>query len=447
MSSHPLPPVSRRFFLKQGALAFASVGAGALLGPAFLRASALTGEGAKSAGGRRVLVCVFQRGAADGLSMVAPFGDPAYYRWRQEIALAGPGGRGGAEGALDLDGTFGLHPALGDLHELYGAGELAVVHACGNPGGNRSHFESQDLMESGTATDRKLATGWLNRMIGSCPEDAASRSALRAVALTSQMPRSLHGPEEALALADLGRFGVGPAPGGGRRDRGMAESMGGSGASGFEQLYASAVGDALHGASRDGFAAMELLRQVNPRDYRPAHGAEYPGGAFGRSLRQVAQLIKADVGLEVAFVEIGGWDTHANQGGATGALATRLTELSRGLASFHRDLGAKMSDVLVLTMSEFGRTVRQNGNRGTDHGHGTAFFALGGGVRGGRVLGEWPGLAEDRLYQGRDLAITTDYRDFFAEACVRHMGVPETALDRVFPAHRTGPARFRGYLG
>jgi uncharacterized protein (DUF1501 family) len=352
MNPVPSLSVSRRFFLKQGALAFASIGAGAMLGPAFLRASALQGEGGKSAGGRRVLVCVFQRGAVDGLSMVAPCGEAAYYRWRREIALAGPGGQRGGEGALDLDGFFGLHPAMADLHPLFGAGELAVVHACGNPGGNRSHFESQDLMEAGTASDRKLATGWLNRMIGTCPEDASRRSALRAVALASQLPRSLHGPEEALAVADLGRFGVGGGSGpamGGMMGGMMGGGMGGA-AGGFEQLYATAVGDALHGAGQDGFAAMELLRGLDPRRYRPAHGAEYPAAAFGRSLRQVAQLIKADVGLEVAFVEIGGWDTHVNQGAASGVLANRLNELSRGLAAFHRDLGPMITYVLVLTM-------------------------------------------------------------------------------------------------
>jgi hypothetical protein len=433
------PHISRRFFVKQGALAFATLGAGALFGPDFLRSSVLAAESGKAAGGRRVLVCLFQRGAADGLSMVVPYGDKDYYRLRSEIALAAPSQKAGAAGVLDLDGRFGLHPALAPLHALYGAGELAVLHACGNPNATRSHFEAQDFMESGTAGDRHLATGWLNRMIGCCPEDAAHASALRAVALTGQLPRSLQGREEALAIPDLERFGVGGGAAAPVAMRGAAKS--------FEDIYETAAGDALHGAGRDGFAAMDLLRKVDPKRYTPANGAVYPNGGFGRALRQTAQLIKADVGLEIAFVEIGGWDTHANQGAASGALATRLGELGGGLAALHRDLGAKMSDVLVLTMSEFGRTARQNGNRGTDHGHGTAFFALGGGVRGGRVLGDWPGLAADKLYEGRDLAITTDYRDFFAEACVRHMGVAEGELAKVFPGHAGGAKKFRGYLG
>lgn len=443
------PQISRRFFVKQGALAFAAIGAGALFGPDFLRSSVLAAETRKSGGGKRVLVCLFQRGAADGLSMVVPYGDKDYYKLRTDIALAGPSQKAGAAGVLDLDGRFGLHPALKPLHELYGAGEMAVLHACGNPQATRSHFEAQDLMESGAGSDKNLATGWLNRLIGCCPEDAAHHSALRAVAMAGQMPRSLQGREEALAIADLERFGVkggGAAPSMPAMGEGMSSDRGGA-AKGFEDIYESAVGDALHGAGRDGFAAMDLLKKVDPKRYTPANGAAYPNGGFGKSLRQVAQLIKAEVGLEIAFVEIGGWDTHANQGAANGALATRLTELAGGLAALHKDLGAKMSDVLVLTMSEFGRTARQNGNRGTDHGHGTAFFALGGNVRGGRVLGDWPGLSTEKLFEGRDLAITTDYRDFFAEACVKHMGVAETELEKVFPGHKATAKKFRGYLG
>jgi uncharacterized protein (DUF1501 family) len=379
--------------------------------------------------------------------MVVPYGDKDYYALRSDIALAAPSQKAGAAGVLDLDGRFGLHPALKPLHALYGAGELAVLHACGNPQATRSHFEAQDLMESGAGSDKNLATGWLNRLIGCCPEDAEHHSALRAVAMAGQMPRALQGREEALAIADLERFGV-KGGGGTAAMPSMGGGMSGGGAAkGFEDIYESAVGDALHGAGREGFAAIDLLKKVDPKRYAPANGAAYPNGNFGKSLRQVAQLIKAEVGLEIAFVEIGGWDTHANQGAANGALANRLTELANGLGALHKDLGSKMSDVLVLTMSEFGRTARQNGNRGTDHGHGTAFFALGGGVRGGRVLGDWPGLTTDKLFEGRDLAITTDYRDFFAEACVRHMGVAESELGKVFPGHVATAKKFRGYLG
>lgn len=444
------PPITRRFFVKSGALAFAAVGAGTLFGPDFLRTSVFAAEPKRAAGGRRILVCVFQRGAVDGLSMVVPYGDPDYYRLRKEIALKAPARQAGAAGVLDLDGRFGLHPALAPLHELYGAGELAVLHACGNPLASRSHFEAQDLMEIGTGGNKNLPSGWLNRLITACPEDAARRSALSAVAMTSQLPRSFYGPEEAIAIADLARFGVtggGPVAG---ESADMAPAMGDgermSAARSFAEIYENAVGDALHGAGQEGFAAIDLLKKVKTGSYKPSAGAKYPGGNFGRALRQVAQLIKADVGLEVAFVEIGGWDTHANQGAATGALAGRLTEFGGGLAAMHRDLGERMSDVLVLTMSEFGRTARQNGNRGTDHGHGTAFFALGGPVKGGKVLGQWPGLGPDKLFEGRDLAITTDYRDFFAEACVQHMGVAPGDLANIFPQFGANSGNFPGYL-
>lgn len=430
-------PVSRRFFLRQGALAFASIGAGALFGPGFLRSSLFAAEPLRTKGGKRVLVCIFQRGAVDGLSMVVPHGDPHYYRLRSDIAIATPNsGKPGS--AIDLDGTFGLHPALAPLRDIYGAGELAVLHACGNPNGTRSHFDAQDFMEAGTDHDKALRSGWLSRMLASCPEDSAHLSPLRALAMTGQMPRSLEGDPSALAIADLAHFQVAP----GARPA-YAESL----ETDFRQIYASSQGDAIHSAGDNSFAAIDLLRKVDPAHYRPTDGATYPTGPFGRSLRQIAQLIKSDVGLEVAFANIGGWDTHANQGGAEGQLSDRLREFSQALAAFHRDLGAKMSDVLVLTMSEFGRTAHQNGNRGTDHGHGTAFFALGGPVRGGRVYGRWPGLAPDQLYQNRDLAITTDFRDFFAEAAVRHMGVTSGDLPKVFPEFRTDAARFPGFLG
>jgi uncharacterized protein (DUF1501 family) len=423
--------VTRRFFVKQGALAFAALGAGSFFGPGFLRSSVMAAENSTQSGGKKVLVCLFQRGAADGLSMVVPYGEKEYSLLRPAIGLGNPSSEGGV---LDLDGHFGMHPAMAPLHEFYGAGELAVVHACGNPEATRSHFEAQDLMESGTGQDKNLISGWLNRMIGVCPEDAAKRSALRALAMTNQLPRSLQGQEEALAVANFSSFGLRGA---------LAKN---DGAGGFEKLYENVAGDVLHGAGRDGFEAMQLLRGLEQKKYQPQHGAEYPGSPLGRSLRQVAQLIKAGVGLEVAFVETGGWDTHVNQGAAGGSMANRLTDMADSLAALHRDLGARMSEVLVLTMSEFGRTVKENGSRGTDHGHGTAFLALGGGVRGGRVLGDWPGLAPDKLFEGRDLAITTDYRDFFAEACVRHMGVAELDLAQVFPGHQASISAFRGYL-
>lgn len=441
-------PLTRRFFLKQGALAFAAVGTSGLLGPGFLRSSALAAGTSSPRGGRRVLVCIFQRGAADGLSMLVPHGDPDYYRLRREIAIAPPGVQSStAEQAINLDGHFGLHPSLAPLATLYHAGELAVLPACGNPGASRSHFEAQDLMESGVAGPRTLPTGWLNRLIGCCPEDAAHRAQIRAVALASEMPLSLQGPASALAIPDLDRFNISGGSSSNSSSPQSPEEL-------FTRLYlppdSSQDSTVIENPAREpgsqGLAALAEIRKIQDRNYHPEHDAQYPGGSFGKSLRQVAQLVKANVGLEVAFVQLGGWDTHVNQGSARGALATRLRELSEGLAAFHRDMGARMSEVLVLTMSEFGRTARQNGNRGTDHGYGTTFFALGGGVRGGRILGDWPGLSEEKLYEGRDLAITTDYRDFFAEACLHHMGIPASELPRIFPDHRVSPNNLRHYL-
>jgi uncharacterized protein (DUF1501 family) len=390
----------RRLFLKRGGIALAALGAGSAWDPGFLARAVLAAEAEHSSAGKKVLVCVFQRGAADGLSMVVPHADPFYYKHRQEIAIARPARITGPENALDLDGYFGLHPALDAFLPLYQAGELAVVHACGSPSGSRSHFDMQDFMESGVADDKGVQGGWLNRAIVEKPGRHGKASPFRAVSMTPVLPRSLQGDAEALAVRDLATFGV----------RGSGGPAGV--AAGFEGMYESAVGDVLHGAGKDSFEAISMLKKADPTKYTPAHGAEYPPGGFGRSMMQAAQLIKADLGLEIACVE----------------------------------LGDRMNDGLVLTMSEYGRAARQNGNRGTDHGHATAFFALGGGVRGGKVLGEWPTLAPEKLFEERDLAVTTDFRDVFAEVCLRHLGLAPDALRKVFPNYRVDAAKFRDVL-
>jgi uncharacterized protein (DUF1501 family) len=325
-----------------------------------------------------------------------------------------------------------LHPALSDVKPLYDAGHLAAVQACGSPDGTRSHFDAQDYMESAAPGDKTVSSGWLARTLEACPEDRAKRTPLRAVSLTPALPRSLQGDREALAVSDLATFGIG--------GRGRDADAG----AGFESMYEPAVGDALHTAGRDSFEAMRMLKSLEPRAYRPANGAVYPRGRLGDALRQIAQLIKADVGLEVAFAEGGGWDTHVNQGGSQGQLATRLREMGQALAAFHADLGDRMGNVVVLTMSEFGRTARQNGNMGTDHGHATCFLALGGSVRGGKVYGDWPGLAPEKLHEGRDLALTTDFRDIFCEVASRHLGA--RTLDAIFPHYKADAHRFRGIM-
>jgi uncharacterized protein (DUF1501 family) len=405
----------RRVFLRNGALALLALGAP----PAFLTRSAL----ANVPGGRRkVLVCIFQRGAVDGLNMVVPFGDRAYYASRRSIAVAQPGH---PQGAIDLDGFFGLHPALEPLHELWHRGEMAVVHAVGSPHPTRSHFEAQEYMESATPGVR-LSDGWLNRLL----QHADSSSTFSALAATQALPHALQGRHPALAVADLDRFVAGG------RDAAAASVV--------ERLYRSGASDAVNVVGREGFDALARLRSATGTASPSPAGARYPAGDFARALRQIAQLIKADVGLEIAFADIGGWDTHVRQGGATGQLPQRLAELARGLRTFYDDLGDRAGDTVVLTMSEFGRTVHENGAGGTDHGHANCMLVLGGGVRGGRVYGTWPGLERELLYEGRDLARTTDFRDVFAEVAARHLGA--TRLDRVFPGYRIGPQRFPGVM-
>jgi uncharacterized protein (DUF1501 family) len=438
---------TRRTFLKSGALALLSVGAGPSLGPVFLRNTVFADEpkrDGKKAQGRKILICIFQRGAVDGLSMVAPHGDPDYYKLRS----IGAGGialpRTGADRVLDLDGKFGFHPALASLKPIYDAGHLAPIHAVGSPSATRSHFDAQDFMESGSP-DRALPDGWLSRAVLNCPEDAA-KSVFRSVSLTAQVPRTLQGDADALAIPNLQSFGVGEGAMAMRRNpRAASANMSTQNAAGgFEALYDSAVGDVLGGTGKESFEAIKMLKSVTSKTYVPANGAQYPRGRFGQSLQQIAQLIKADVGVEVAFAESGGWDTHINQGASQGQLATRLREFSQGLAALYRDLGDRMSDVVILTMSEFGRTARQNGNGGTDHGHATCFLALGGDVRGGKVLGDWPGLAPEKLYEGRDLALTTDFRDVFGEVAQRHLGVRD--LSAVFPNKTFKTSDFRQVL-
>lgn len=454
--------ITRRLFLKNGAIALASVGLEPLLGPTFLRQTALGDE--TTAGKRqKTLICIFQRGAADGLNIVVPHGDRDLYRHRPGLAIARPQtGRADAS-ALDLDGFFGLHPALAPFMPIYKAGHLTAIHACGSPDATRSHFDAQDYMEAGAPGNKRIGDGWLSRTVLACPEDRAKLAAhaagspFRAVALGGDhgLPRSLQGDAGALAIPDLNSFGIGIAAGKegpARRKAGKARAAAAgeptmtavhqpSVVNGFESLYDTAVGDVLHGTGKESFEAMSLLKKAIPGTYIPANGATYPGGRFGESLKQIAQLIKADVGVEVAFAESGGWDTHTNE---TARLNQQLREFGQGVAALYNDLGDRMNDVVILTMSEFGRTVRANGSNGTDHGHATCFFALGGAVNGGKVLGKWPGLSEAQLYENRDLALTTDFRAVFGEIAIKHLGAQ--GLARIFPGYQGTEADFRGVI-
>ncbi len=392
---------TRRVFLRDSALTMFGVG----VTPGWLERAAA----ASAPGKKKVLVAVFQRGAADGLNIVAPYGDKAYAAARPALALPKPGEGAGA--CLDLDGYFGLHPNLAGLREIFAEKKLAIVHAAGSPDATRSHFDAQDYMESGTPGLKSTRDGWLNRSL------AASKdvSPVRAVSMGPVLARSLRGPAPAVALESVRDFAV-------RDPIAGAEYM---------ARYEASLDTELKGTGKETFAAIRLMESLRKTSYRPENGAVYPRGKLGASLMQIAQMIKSDVGLELAFADMGGWDTHVNQANLLGNL-TR--EFGEALAAFYRDMGARMDDVTLVTMSEFGRTVRENGTRGTDHGHANAMFAFGGSVAGGRVYGDWPGLEREQLHEGRDLKVTTDFREVLGAAVAwRRRGAD---LERVFPGYR-----------
>src|SRR6185436_7308812 len=372
---------SRRIFLKSGAMTMLSLG----FAPSFLARAAAAAPARK-----RLLVAIFQRGAVDGLNMIVPVGEADYYRLRPTIGVPRPGA-GGGDAAIDLDGFFGLHPKMTALKPLWDNHSLAVVHACGSPDSTRSHFDAQDYMESATPGVKSTRDGWLNRYLAGTGsrEPGVSANPLRGSALTKQMPRSLQGPAPALAIGSTEEFTVADM----------------SARTSFEEIYAAAEQDqALRGAAGEAFDAMKMLAKKTSGVYRPANGALYPRSPFGEAMREIARLAKSDVGLEIAFAESTQWDHHVNEGAANGQIANRLDDFSRGIAALAQDLGDRMADTVILTMSEFGRAVTENGSRGTDHGHGNAMFVIGGTVKGGSVHGKWPGLAVNDRFEGRDLA-------------------------------------------
>lgn len=412
--------ITRRIFLRHGALAI--VGTAAL--PSFLMRAAY---GAESLGSRnKRLVVIFQRGAADGLNIVVPHAEASYYSMRPSINIP-------RNAVLELDGFFGLHPAMASLQPLWKQRHLAIVHAAGSPDPTRSHFDAQDFMESGTPGLKATEDGWLNRAVHTLPAPD-EKSAFRAIALGPSLPRILAGSEPAVAINNINDFGVG-----GRNP--SAAPI----ASTFEAMYEHSVDSVLHGTGQETFEAVKVLKSANPSKYTPAPGADYPRGRFGESLKQLAQLIKANLGVQVAFADIGGWDHHVNEGSTQGQIANVLREFSQSLSAFWIDLGDSAEDTVVVTLSEFGRTARENGNRGTDHGHANVMFVMGGPVKGGTVYGRWPGLEQSQLYEGRDLAVTTDFRRVLGEAVYEHL--ENKSLDAVFPGFENKPGAFLKYLG
>jgi len=420
--------ITRRVFLRNSALAVV----GTTVIPSFLTRAAF---GAASSTGTRHkrLVVLFQRGAADGLNIVVPWGESTYYQMRPSIAIPQPSS--GRASALDLDGFFGLHPSMESFQPLWQSRQLAIVHAAGSPNNTRSHFDAQDYMESGTPGVKATEDGWLNRALqAEVQEPGGKPSPFRAVAMGTALPRILSGAAGALAINNINQFGVGG------NNPGAAPV-----AATFESMYDQSVDAVLHGTGAETFDAVKMLRSADPQRYTPARGANYPRGPFGEGLRQLAQLIKANLGVEVAFADIGGWDHHVNEGNTQGQLANLLRDFSQSIAAFWTDLGDLAEDTVVVTMSEFGRTARENGNRGTDHGHANVMFVLGGPVKGGKVYGRWPGLDERHLYEARDLEVTTDFRTVLSECLTRHMGYPE--LDTVFPGFTETSKSYLNFIG
>jgi len=419
---HGLSPhgITRRGFMKNGALAL--IGTSAI--PAFLTRSVLA-EATTAAANNKKLVIVFQRGAVDGLNVVIPYREKNYYASRPSIAIQ-PGE------AIDLDGFFALHPQMAAFKPLYNAGQLAIVHAAGSPDPSRSHFDAQDYMESGTPGVKTTQDGWLNRALQAEPLQATP-SAFRAISLGTQIPLTLTGRVPALALNNLANFSV---AGRGQQVAPIANT--------FQAMYDASSDSLLQGTAQETFDAVRMLRSAEPRSYQPSAGVLYPTTPLGNSLKQIAQLMKANLGVEAAFTDIGGWDTHQNQGAASGQLANRLKDFSQSIAAFWLDMGADAENVTLVTMSEFGRTVRQNGTGGTDHGHANVMFVLGGQVKGGKVYGKWPGLADEQLNDGRDLTVTTDFRNVLGEVASKTLG--STNLDIIFPGAQVRRDTFLNFI-
>ena len=407
---------NRRIFLKNSALAMVGIGAA----PLWLQRAMYATETGKR---KKILVAIFQRGAADGLNIVVPHGEKRYYELRPTIGIPQPTAATPKEQTIiDLDGHFGFHPALAALKPVWDDGHLALIHAAGSPDPTRSHFDAQDYMESGTPGLKSIEGGWMNRAL--LPAEGP-KSPIRAIALGSTLPRTLRGSNDAIAVESLRSFQV--------RDSSAAKI--------FENLYLATDDQVLNGTGKETFEAVSILHKVQSTPYTPANGANYPGGRFADSLRQIAQLIKADIGVEVAFADYGGWDHHVQE---ANALPNMLRDFGGSMAAFWNDLGDLREDVVVVTMSEFGRTAKENGTRGTDHGHANVMFVMGGPVKGGKVYGKWPGLADHELYEKRDLAVTTDFRAVLGEVVSNHIGNKD--IIKVFPGYEGGPQDFRGFL-
>lgn len=400
--------INRRGFLKAGGLTLFGMGVGSV--PGFMVRAADSDKIVNAYKKNKILVCIFQRGAMDGLMAVTPFTDDYLKAARPNLFMSAA--KSSADKSLiDLDGRFGLHPSLHAFETLFREKRLAIVHGMGSPNTTRSHFDAQDYMESGTPFNKNTASGWLNRAVGLLGHDATP---LKAVSLTSSMPRSLYGDHPAIAIRNLKDFTVQ------LKGNPMGASMA---ARSFEELYDQTSSVLLKETGKESFEAVKMLQKTDVRKYVPANNANYPASPLGNALKQIAQLVKMDVGLEVAFAESGGWDTHFNQGSYNGMFARNVSDLSNSITAFWSDVDTYQDDIIVMTMTEFGRTVKQNGTGGTDHGRASCSFILGNDVNGGKVHGIVKPLAVENLEDGRDLAVTTDFRSVFSEVAGTHLRI------------------------
>jgi uncharacterized protein (DUF1501 family) len=366
----------------------------------------------------KILVCIFQRGAMDGLMAVRAFTDTYLQKARPTLFMSAA--RSANKPLIDLDGRFGLHPSMSAFENLFREKRLAIVHGVGSPNNTRSHFDAQDYMESGTPFNKGTDSGWLNRAVGLLGHEAATP--FQAVSLTSSLPRSFYGDNPALAISNLEDFAIQ------MKGNPMAAN---TAAKSFEELYDKTSSSLLNKTGKESFEAVKILKSADVRNYRPANNAIYPNSPLGNSLKQVAQLIKMDVGLEIAFAECGGWDTHFNQGTETGTFSRNVNDLSTAIAAVWTDMGTYQDDVEIMTMTEFGRTVHQNGTNGTDHGRASCMFIVGNDIQGGKVHGKVPELSIENLEDNRDLPVTTDFRAVFDEVATAHLKIRDNG--KLFP--------------
>lgn len=396
--------ITRRGFVKSGSLALFGIGTGGV--PAFLAKAIAADKSQHHFQRKKVLICIFQRGAMDGLMAVSPFTDQYLEAARPSLFMSPA--KAGTTPLIDLDGRFGLHPSLKAFEPMFRENRLAIVHGIGSPNTSRSHFDAQDYMESGTPFKKGTASGWLNRAAGLLSRETASP--FQAVSLTSSLPRSLYGDNPAVAISSLRDFNI-------QFRGGQANAV----AKNFESLYEHTASGLLKETGKESFEAMKMLQKTDIKSYKPAGNAVYPATALGNALKQIAQLIKMDVGLEIAFAESAGWDTHFNQGTGNGIFARNLSDLSESIIALWTDIGPLEDDVTIMTMTEFGRTVHENGSGGTDHGRASCNFILGNNVNGGRIHGKVAPLAPENLEDGRDLSVTTDFRSVFSEVAGKHL--------------------------